>query len=331
MTDNRLKVSGRKGAAPHLKGCALETPGRFSSCRPGTYTHRVEIIAPIGTAGFGLIDLNEALAKNPSPPLVEIHSDGGEIRAGLAIADRIDQIGAPVEAHTVASAAVLPLVAGHRRTLAANGWIGLHPAWTATAGGAVELEAAARAMQATDKLLAEALARWTKMDKEQAAQAIARGRVFEPEEALAAGLIDAIGPESDRAAPRPARLDDGPARQIETLKTAAERQRQAEAHQRATAEAEAGDETRPEISQITQAHAMACYMEAGTPPATLAAIFDAAAGHTRRAHLAGNAEPWTARWCCEQCGALNHSPPASATQPARCYRCNTNPNGEQHD
>lgn len=330
MNDNRFKVSGRAGAAPsHLSGRVLEKPGRFPlSVRPGTYHNPVKIFGPIGAAGFGLVDLDEALAKHPGPPLVEIHSDGGDTRAGLAIAERIDQIGATVEAHAVASAAVLPLIAGHRRTLARNGWIGTHPAWQATAGGAVELEAAAQALKATDALLAEALARWTNLIPDQAAQAIARGKVWTPDEALAAGMIDSIGPESDRAAPRPPRLDDGPARQFDILKAAAERQRQAEAHQRAQAEAEAGHQVRPEIAAIIQGNATAVLMEFATPRPRLAAIFDAAAGHTKHAYLSGYAEPWTPRWRCDQCGALNYSPPAVGTRTARCFTCNQPTNEE---
>jgi len=325
MTDNRLKVSGRAGAAPsNLLGRVLETPGRGPVIpRPGTYAHRVEIFGPIGAAGFGLIDLDAALAEIAAPPILLIDSNGGDINSGLAMADRINAASAAVYAHKAQSAAVLLVIAAHHRVIASNGWLAVHPSWTAVAGGAVEFEAAARRCARIDGLLAESIARWSKLNREEAARAIAEGKVWDAPGALAAGLVDAIGPPGESIGNRPDRIDDGPAREAYTLRGTADAARLRAEHERMTRESTSTRDAAPALSRINQENTAAHHMEAFTPPDRLASVFDGAAGHARRAHLAGHAEPWTSRWLCEQCGHLNFHPPAAGFAPTACTHCTT--------
>jgi ATP-dependent protease ClpP protease subunit len=268
----------------------------------------ITINGPIGAAGFGLADLQAAAPDGP----VEIHLDspGGDAVSALAIAKALhERPGSTVRAARAESAAVPVLAAARRRILASDGWLAVHPAWTATAGGASELEAAARTCRKHDERVAEMLARFSRLSRSDAAQAIRAGRVFDPEAALAAGLIDEIGPEAG-VGKRPERIEDGPARAAATLAHEAHNNRLLAEYERRRAEREATGPT-PED------RVMAYLVTAFTPPDRLASIFDAAAGHAIRE----SGKPWTARWTCEACGYINFSIPALRCQPTKCWHC----------
>jgi ATP-dependent protease ClpP protease subunit len=272
----------------------------------------ITIDGPIGSAGFGLADLQAAAPDGP----VEIHLDspGGDAVSALAIANALhERPGSTVRAARAESAAVPILAAARRRILASDGWLAVHPAWTATAGGWSELEAAARTCRKHDERLADLLARFSRLTPADAAQAIRAGRVFDAEAALAAGLIDSIGPEAG-VGRRPEKIEDGPQRAAAVLRHDADRQRLVADYERIQAERAASGPT-PED------RVMAHLVTAFTPPARLAGIYDAAAGHAIREPE----RPWTARWACEACGYINFSIPALRCQPNTCWRCDHPP------
>ncbi|TQE98270.1 MAG: hypothetical protein FKY71_14750, partial [Spiribacter salinus] len=166
--------------------------------------HRFKIWSGIGD-GANVLDLTEAI--DAGAKLIDLHSPGGDHATAAGLASLIAEHALSVECHSAESAAVLVLAAGKRRTLAANGWIGLHRVWTACAGGSDELAAAAEHCRRLDDLYAQALERWSSWTAEQWLEAMRAGRVLDAEQALAAGLIDRIGPASDRLAKRPERIE----------------------------------------------------------------------------------------------------------------------------
>ena len=161
-----------------------------------------------------------------------VNSDGGSIRTGAALADLAEEHGLPVEIHKATSAAALVATAGPDRTIAADGYIAVHPAWRAVAGGAAELHAAADELRRTDDLLADLLARRSRLTVEHAAQAIRSGRRWTAPAALADGLVDRIGPAAGLAGEIPDRLADGPEREAWTLRQAAQEHRHRSALER---------------------------------------------------------------------------------------------------
>lgn len=284
----------------------------------------INIRAPIGPSGIGLVDLDAELERHPGAAL-DVCSDGGCSRSAEAMAKRIQAARLNVYAHKAASAAVMLVIAGHRRILAENGWLAVHPCWMAIAGGGAEFEAAARNCASVDDLKTSALARYSKLTTAEAAEAIAGGKVWRPDEAMAAGLVDEIGPPSELVGTAPERLEDGPIREFEALRDRAERARRLGEFKREKAEAAAANELGSAITAAGRDEWEMYGTEFMAPPDRIAAIFDGAAGDAMRRHRHPDKEPAPARWPCVRCGALNHSPPASRNGPARCFTCNINP------
>jgi len=311
ITSNR----GRSGIAPAGNS---GPPGHLF--QPDDADIRIDRF--IGRDGFGITDLAAALANISGPPAVSVRSGGGCIQTAQAIAARLRAAGASVHAYSAESAAVLTVIAGKQRTIAGNGWMAVHPAWIAIAGGRRELEVAARLCADIDNMLAEAIARWSHLTPDQAAKAIGRGRVWSAAEALESGLVDEIGPEAENIGQRPDQLIDGPERQYHGLRSAADSARFRVEQERARDEAESCTEAAPAVTEITSRHKTARMLEAFAPPARLASAFDAAAGHARHE---SEKQPWTPRWSCPQCGALNYHPPAAGYRATACTTCKTKP------
>lgn len=289
----------------------------------------IKVHSAIGSAGFGLVDLDAELERHPGARL-DVLSDGGDSRSAEALAKRIESIGLNVHCHKAASAAVLLVIAGKYRTLAANGWLAVHPAWMAIAGGRAEFQAAARHCASVDDLKTSALARYSKLTTAEAAEAIAGGKVWRPDEAMAASLVDEIGPPSELVGTAPERLEDGPIREFEALRDRAERARRLGEFKREKAEAEAANELGSAITAAGRDEWEMYGTEFMAPPDRIAAIFDGAAGDAMRRHRHPHQEPAPPRWNCARCGALNFSPPASRNGPARCFNCNAT-GGKRND
>ena len=307
-----------RGDTPHLVGHQGRRNGKAQAEAPvlvGGAGQPFTIWSDIG-AGANVLDLQHAI--DAGAKRINLHSPGGDHATAAGLATLIAEHGLAVHCHAAESAAVLVLAAGKNRTLAANGWLGLHRVWTAVAGGSDELAAAAEHCRRLDDLYAQALERWSRWPAEQWLEAMRAGRVLDPEQALAAGLIDEIGPESDRLAERPERIEDGRPRAVATLEEAARLAELAAAWEEHGQRKDAAHEHAPEVLASHTGRPIN-YLQAFTPPERLASIWQAAAAHTRR-----NSAPWSARWICPDCGSLNHSPPALGIRPTVCRHCNSN-------
>lgn len=281
----------------------------------------ITIKVPLGHDGFGVLDLDQALSEIDGTPRVVVHSPGGDVYSGLALAERLHAVRAAVCAYHAESAAVLLVIAGHSRSIAANGWFGVHESWTALAGGRRHLSAAAERCAAIDRLLAESLSRWSRLTFDQAVNAMKEGKVWTAQKAYDDGLVDHVGPAVQGIGQRPDQLVDTPAREAYTLRTRADATRMAAAYQRARAEASTCHSATPAFAELNN-HTAAYEMEAAVPPERLAGIFDSAGGHARRQGGPQRLETWTPRWTCHRCGILNFHPPAHGFNATACINCN---------
>lgn len=311
--DFQFSEPAGRGASPSSVGAGSGTARPDPSSPAG---HLFKLHGYIGPEGIGSVDLAEAL-KAHKLVQVQIFSDGGSARSGAALADIIDEHGLHVTVHGATSAAAIAATAGPHRVIAEDGHIGVHPAWRALAGGSDELAAASAELQKVDALLADMLAKRSRLTVEQAARAIRSGRVWTAPEALADGLVDYTGPPAGLEAP-PERIIDGPPREAHQLRQQAEHY-----HHRANLERETRTKTTLALDGVDRC--MSVLLEAFAPPARLAAAFDHAAGDAMRRCRNADREPAPPRWQCARCGALNFLPPADRNGPARCFRCNTNP------
>lgn len=275
----------------------------------------IEINGALGTDGFCAADLVEAI-KSHGRARILIDSDGGCVRSAVALADLIDGHGAPVTIKKAVSGAAIVATAGPDRTICADGFIGVHPAWLAIAGGYLELEAAAQQLRQTDALLAETLAKRSNLTVEAAAQARRRGRVWTADQALEDGLVDHIGPAAGLDTP-PERIVDGPEREHHTLREQAKHY-----YLRAVREREISTATTEKIDNVDRF--MSSLVEGCSPPDRLAGIFDHAAGDAKRRYLYQGHKRTLPRWRCDRCGHLNFTPPAIGFKPAACITCNAN-------
>lgn len=282
---------------------------------------KFQINTVLGTDGVTAADLAEAIEAGGVQRIV-VNSDGGSIRTGAALADLIDQHGITLEIHKATSAAAIVATAGNARTIAADGFIAVHQAWRALAGGAAELLAAADQLRQADDLLAHLLARRSQLSVDETAHAIRTGRRWTADEALADGLVDRIGPAAGLAGSIPDHLIDGPGREAWALREAAERHRH-------RAELERRIETASTAQLDAAGGRFADAVEAFSPAARLASTFDHSAGDARRRALDPDREPSPPRWCCPACGFLNQAPPAAGFRPTACHHCSTTISNER--
>ena len=271
-----------------------------------------EIRTCIGPTGCLAADLEEAVRLHYVERVL-IDSDGGDSRSGLALAEIVETHKLPVKAHRAISSAALIAMSGLDRAIAEDGFIGVHPAWTAIAGGACELEARARDLQKVDEVLAVHIARRTRLSVADAANAIAIGKIWTAPEAVEDGLVDRIDPPAGLAIEPPERIIDGPEREFGTLQESATHYRHRAALEHVTATASCVDFPDPSIvGRLT---------EISSPPDRLAGIFDYEAGYAKRKALGSRCSPGPPRWLCDACGSLNLSPPAIAMKPTECWKC----------
>lgn len=316
----QFQFPGCAGAAPSSNGRTLESPGR-----PTPAGHLsgadIEIRTMLGRKGFGITDLENALAALDRPPVVVVRSGGGCIETAIALAKRLRAAEARLCAYSAASAAALLVVAGRHRRIAENGWIATHRSWTAVAGGSDELDAAARMCTEIDNQLGINLARWSSMTTEQAAKAIRDGYVWDARAALDAGLVDEIGPPVECIGQRPDALIEGPSRELHHLREASDAAGLRAEWERSRVEAQARRAGAPEINDIKAANASARVLEAATPPHRLAQIFSYAGGDAYQRALDPDRDRDPAFWVCERCLSFNFTPPAIGTKPTACTTC----------
>ena len=281
---------------------------------PGSTYRLAGVLGPAGTTAA---DLAGAIAAGTVDRVI-LDSDGGSIRTGAALADLIDQHQLPIEIHRSVSAAAIVATAGPDRCIAADGFIGVHPSWRAIAGGAVELAAAAGQLRQADEVLAETLARRTRLDIDDAAVAIRTGRRWTADEALTDGLVDRVGPPAGLAGPIPDRIVDGPLREHTELREAADQH-----HHRALLERSVETTTTMQLDATRSATSVA--LEAFSPARALAQAFDYAALDAQARHFDPAHCDAPAHWLCDACGETNCSPPSIAYRPTPCGRCGHSP------
>lgn len=132
-----------------------------------------------------------------SPPPIHLHiqSDGGDLLAGMALADAVTNCPVPVYTYiegNVASAATLISLSGKKRFIGKNSYIMIHQISSAFWGKYEELK---DLIKNNDQLMAHIKSFYevkTKMPAEQIAEVLKHDLWFNAESALTLGLVDAI-------------------------------------------------------------------------------------------------------------------------------------------
>ena len=279
--------------------------------RPATMSE-LQINGFVGIDGVGAADVQQWAKSKHSSRLV-LDSGGGTLRTGVAIGDLVERHQVPVHTVRAISAAAIVAIAGPCRSIASDGFIGVHPAWMAVAGGSAEFEAAAKSLRATDDLLARQISERSNLSPEQARNAIRAGKRWTADEAIASGLADQIGPPAGLQSP-PDCIEDGPERECFVLRRAAEAHRH-----RANLERKVDSKSAGAVDLLQNAGAFG--VEAFAPPARIAATLEHAAGDAYRRALDPQLNPTPPRWQCLRCGRLNFTPPAVAHRATVCSHC----------
>lgn len=126
---------------------------------------------------------------------VYINSGGGEVFAGMAIYNMLKRYDGHVTVHIdglAASIASVIAMAGDEIVMPANALMMIHDAWTVVAGNAADLTATAEELRRMDGLIRDIYAARTGLEGDRIEAWMDEETWFTAQEALDAGMIDAV-------------------------------------------------------------------------------------------------------------------------------------------
>jgi ATP-dependent Clp protease protease subunit len=135
---------------------------------------------------------------------LRINSPGGDVFAGVAMAQAIRETRAKVIAHVdgyAASAASLITVAADEAVIAPGGMVMIHKAWTIALGNADDMMATAGLLEKIDADLVAAYVAKAGGEADEWLAAMAAETWYRADEAVAAGLVDSVAVAADKMKP----------------------------------------------------------------------------------------------------------------------------------
>ena len=161
-----------------------------------------EEIGEWGVTGKAFAEQMQGLAKAQRIN-VRINSPGGDVFDGLAMFNLLNRHGGEVTVDVdgwAASAASVVAMAGRPLNMAANSFLLIHPPWTVAGGNAGDFRRAADQLEAVGDKLVSTYAESRGVDRDTVADWVASETMFSADEAVAAGMADAVTGESAIAA-----------------------------------------------------------------------------------------------------------------------------------
>lgn len=129
-----------------------------------------------------------------------INSGGGDVFAGQAIAQAVRDTGVPVIVQIdalAASAATLPAMVADKIEISSGAFMMIHNAWTLAIGNGSELRSTAELLDKIDLSIAQTYSKRMKTSLDKVLQMMADETWLSAEEAVAAGLADAVCDEKN--------------------------------------------------------------------------------------------------------------------------------------
>lgn len=189
----------------HIQALQAEARKRYVFNQAGQGVADIRIIGPIDDFwGYGVGMLNAQLSQgNYSRINVKIQSDGGDAVEALGIYNFLKGLEATVETQVIgfaASAATIVLMAGDRITMPENSFMMIHRPWSMPIGNADEIDNQVKALKAVEQQMINLYSSVITARQEGGEESV-KAQVsewlnaetwFSADEALAAGLIDAV-------------------------------------------------------------------------------------------------------------------------------------------
>lgn len=160
--------------------------------------------------GVSLPSFAAALKSMSGPMTLRINSPGGDVFAGVAIAQLMREYQGQITAHIdgyAASIASIIAIAADKIVMAPASMLMIHKAWTIGVGNSDDMLATAELLDKIDGQMAQSYAqRGNKTDAEFLAM-MGKETWFTPQEALDCGLADEIAQASEKTASARSRWD----------------------------------------------------------------------------------------------------------------------------
>jgi ATP-dependent Clp protease protease subunit len=165
-------------------------------------------------AWFGGVSLQgfaKALGQMSGQVHLRINSPGGDVFAGIAIAQLMREYKGEIVAHVdgyAASAASIIAIAANKVVMAPASMMMIHKAWTFAMGNSDDLLSTAELLEKIDGQLADTYAQRGSKSFAEFLDMMAKETWFTPQEAIDAGLCDEIAPENEKTSARACALWD---------------------------------------------------------------------------------------------------------------------------
>ena len=170
------------------------------------YLYDAIVDTPDDAEWFGGVDPQTfiaALNAIEAPVIhLRVNSPGGSVFAARAMEQAMREHKAEIIAHVdgyAASAASFLTMAADRIEMAQGAFLMIHKAWTLAAGNADDMKAMGGLLEKIDESLVKTYAGRGNADAEQIRAAMAAETWYSPEEAIAAGLADAVFDNAPKA------------------------------------------------------------------------------------------------------------------------------------
>jgi ATP-dependent Clp protease, protease subunit len=154
-------------------------------------------------AWFGGVSLHgfaNALGQMSGQVHLRINSPGGDVFAGIAMAQLMRDYKGEIVAHVdgyAASAASIVAIAAKQVLMAPASMLMIHKAWTFAMGNSDDLLATASLLEKIDGQLADTYAQRGKKSADEFLDLMSKETWFTPQEAIDAGLCDGMAQESE--------------------------------------------------------------------------------------------------------------------------------------
>lgn len=171
---------------------------KIQAAAEGSDSATISILSEIGMWGITAQDFIRELKAVSAPKLnVEINSPGGSVFDGLAIYNALRASGKEIHTKVLglaASMASVLLLAGDKRTIAANAFVMVHAPMGGAFGNAGELRDTADLLDKIEKSIADTYVSRTGQTPEAIADLMSTDTWLSADEALAKGFVDSIDP-----------------------------------------------------------------------------------------------------------------------------------------